>query len=97
AREGSRAGEGPRAPRAAGRAGIPGLQAPAAGAHPSSPAPSSPQYTRNVPSVEATHVPGTAAHQACIRQIAPGAIARQSRYGIPAAVTIAQAIDESGS
>ena len=75
---------------------IPGLQAPAAGAHPSSPAPSGPSYTRNVPSAEATHVPGTAAQQAFISQIAPGAIAMQSRYGIPAAVTIAQAIDESG-
>ena len=28
--------------------------------------------------------------------MAPGAIAAQQRYGIPAAVTIAQAIDESG-
>ena len=28
--------------------------------------------------------------------MAPGAIASQQRYGIPAAVTIAQAIDESG-
>jgi hypothetical protein len=75
---------------------IPGLQAPAAGAHPSSPAPSGPSYTRNVPSAEGTHVPGTAAQQEFISQIAPGAIAMQSRYGIPAAVTIAQAIDESG-
>ena len=75
---------------------IPGLQAPAADAHRSSPAQSAPSYTRNVPSAEATHVPGTAAQQAFISQIAPGAIAMQSRYGIPAAVTIAQAIDESG-
>jgi flagellum-specific peptidoglycan hydrolase FlgJ len=72
------------------------MEAPAAGAHPSSPAPSGPSYTRNVPSAEATHVPGTAAQQEFISQIAPGAIAMQSRYGIPAAVTIAQAIDESG-
>jgi flagellum-specific peptidoglycan hydrolase FlgJ len=42
------------------------------------------------------HVPGTAAQQAFISQVAPGAIAMQSRYGVPAAVTIAQAIDESG-
>jgi hypothetical protein len=41
-------------------------------------------------------VPGTAAQQAFISQVAPGAIAMQSRYGVPAAVTIAQAIDESG-
>ena len=40
--------------------------------------------------------PGTAAQQAFISLVAPGAIAAQQRYGIPAAVTIAQAIDESG-
>ncbi len=40
--------------------------------------------------------PGTAAQQAFIGLVAPGAIAAQQRYGIPAAVTIAQAIDESG-
>jgi hypothetical protein len=33
--------------------------------------------------------------QAFISQVAPGAIAAQHRYGVPAAVTIAQAIDES--
>jgi len=36
------------------------------------------------------------AQQAFIGQIAPGAVAAQRRYGVPAAVTIAQAIDESG-
>ena len=41
-------------------------------------------------------VPGTAAQQAFISLVAPGAVAAQQRYGIPAAVTIAQAIDESG-
>jgi hypothetical protein len=41
-------------------------------------------------------VPGTAAQQAFISRVAPGAIAAGQRYGIPAAVTIAQAIDESG-
>jgi flagellum-specific peptidoglycan hydrolase FlgJ len=40
-------------------------------------------------------VPGTRAQQAFINQIAPGAIAAQQRFGVPAAVTIAQAIDES--
>src|SRR4029079_12169349 len=73
-----------------------GVTPTAAGAHPSSRAPAGPSYTRNVPSAEATHVPGTAAQQEFISQIAPGAIAMQSRYGIPAAVTIARAIDESG-
>ncbi len=34
--------------------------------------------------------------QAFIGEVAPGAVAAQRRYGVPAAVTIAQAIDESG-
>src|SRR4029077_5621610 len=40
--------------------------------------------------------PGTAAQQAFISLVAPGAIAAQQRYGIPASGPIAQAIDESG-
>ncbi len=44
----------------------------------------------------AAGVPGTAAQQAFISLVAPGATAAEQRYGIPAAVTIAQAIDESG-
>jgi hypothetical protein len=40
-------------------------------------------------------VPGTKAQQAFINQIAPGAMAAQQRYGVPASVTIAQAIEES--
>ncbi len=40
-------------------------------------------------------MPDTSSQQAFISEVAPGAIAAQSRYGIPAAVTIAQAIDES--
>jgi flagellum-specific peptidoglycan hydrolase FlgJ len=51
-------------------------------------------YSRNQP--PATQVPETAAQQAFISEVAPGAVAAQRRYGIPAAVTIAQAIDESG-
>jgi len=39
--------------------------------------------------------PGTAAERAFINQVAPGAIAAQRTYGVPASVTIAQAIDES--
>ena len=53
-----------------------------------------PSYTRH--DQPPTGVPGTAAQQAFISLVAPGAIAAQQRYGIPAAVTIAQAIDESG-
>jgi len=79
-----------------GTAAIPGLEAPAATPHRHSSSPAAPSYTRHAPPAESTHVPGTAAQQAFISQVAPGAIAMQSRYGIPAAVTIAQAIDESG-
>ena len=40
--------------------------------------------------------PGTPAQQAFIDQVVPGAIAAQRTHGVPAAVTIAQAIEESG-
>jgi flagellum-specific peptidoglycan hydrolase FlgJ len=39
--------------------------------------------------------PGTREQQAFISLVAPGAVAAQQRYGVPAAVTIAQAIEES--
>jgi flagellum-specific peptidoglycan hydrolase FlgJ len=55
---------------------------------------SQPSYRKyTAPSTSST--PGTRAQQAFINQIAPGAVAAQQRYGVPAAVTIAQAIDES--
>jgi flagellum-specific peptidoglycan hydrolase FlgJ len=56
--------------------------------HPAAP------YKQHTPPATAT--PGTKSQQAFINQIAPGAIAAQQRFGVPAAVTIAQAIDESG-
>src|SRR6266568_5031564 len=77
-----------------GTAAIPGLQAASGNTARSSSAPATPSYTRNDP--PAAHVPDTAAQQAFISEVAPGALAAQSRHGIPAAVTIAQAIDESG-
>jgi flagellum-specific peptidoglycan hydrolase FlgJ len=40
--------------------------------------------------------PQARTQQAFISQIAPGAIAAQQHWGVPASVTIAQAIDESG-
>jgi hypothetical protein len=40
--------------------------------------------------------PATPAQRAFIAAVAPGAVAAQQRYGVPASVTIAQAIDESG-
>jgi flagellum-specific peptidoglycan hydrolase FlgJ len=57
---------------------------------------SAPRYARSQVAAGAVQVPGTAAQQAFINEVAPGALAAQRQYGIPAAVTIAQAIDESG-
>jgi flagellum-specific peptidoglycan hydrolase FlgJ len=65
---------------------------PAAPAKAAQPAP----YSRHKQPSPSTSVPETSAQQAFISAVAPGAMAAQSRYGIPAAVTIAQAIDESG-
>jgi Mannosyl-glycoprotein endo-beta-N-acetylglucosaminidase len=50
----------------------------------------------NGPESSSAQVLDAASQQAFINEIAPGAVAAQQRYGIPAAVTIAQAIDESG-
>ena len=76
----------------AGTATIPGMLAGTPGG--SSAGQHAPGYTRhNQPPAGG---PGTAAQQAFVTTVAPGAIAAQQRYGIPAAVTIAQAIDESG-
>jgi len=72
-------------------AAIPGVLADTPGG---STGPRAPAYRRHdQPSAGG---PGTAAQQAFISLVAPGAIAAEQRYGIPAAVTIAQAIDESG-
>ena len=76
-----------------GSAAIPGTVAYTLGGG-SSPGQHAPSYTRH--NQPPAGVPGTAAQQAFISLVAPGAIAAQQRYGIPAAVTIAQAIDESG-
>jgi flagellum-specific peptidoglycan hydrolase FlgJ len=51
-------------------------------------------YRKHTAQQQAT-APGTQAQQAFISLIAPGAIAAQQRFGVPAAVTIAQAIEES--
>jgi flagellum-specific peptidoglycan hydrolase FlgJ len=53
-------------------------------------------YQPHQPAQVTAPVQGTSSQQAFIDEIAPGAIATQQKYGIPAAVTIAQAIDESG-
>ena len=87
-------GRGRQAPTAAGTAAIPGAQvlADTTGGGPGGQ--HAPAYGRHDP--PPTGMPGTAAQQAFITMVAPGAIAAQQRYGIPASVTIAQAIDESG-
>ncbi|MGO9778915.1 MAG: glucosaminidase domain-containing protein [Streptosporangiaceae bacterium] len=76
--------------------GIPGGTVAASAAEPASS-----RYQRSQPPAASASASasasgyGTAAQQAFINQIAPGAIAAQHTYGVPAAVTIAQAIDES--
>ena len=72
---------------AMGRAEIPGLV-------PDVPAHAPASYQRH--EQEPAGGPGTAAQRAFIALVAPGAVAAERRYGVPAAVTIAQAIDESG-
>src|SRR6202042_3211494 len=51
------------------------------------------QYRQYAAPAQAT--PGTRTQQAFISLIAPGAVAAEQRWGVPAAVTIAQAIEES--
>jgi flagellum-specific peptidoglycan hydrolase FlgJ len=78
-----------------GQAAIPGLFKGAHRHHPGDGAALAPYHRHDVPPVEAP-VPGTATQQAFIKEVADGAMATQRKYGVPASVTIAQAIDESG-
>ena len=55
-----------------------------------------PAHRRHHHPVARQAVARTPAQQAFINEIAPGAVAAQRRYGVPASVTIAQAIVESG-
>ncbi|MBO0809661.1 MAG: glycoside hydrolase family 73 protein, partial [Actinobacteria bacterium] len=90
--------------RAWSAASIPGLAAVGHGAGPApshggtdskrGPAPGG--YRRHHQSRARAPSLSPAAQQAFIRDVAPGALDSQRRYGVPAAVTIAQAIDESG-
>ena len=59
-------------------------------------APTASPYGRNLPATLTAPANDSAAEQAFINEIAPWAMAAQRRYGVPASVTIAQAIDESG-
>jgi flagellum-specific peptidoglycan hydrolase FlgJ len=76
---------------AAGTPAIPGLWASL-----QSRAGTATRYQRHRPPTAAAPAPGISAQQAFINEVAPGAMATQGRYGIPASVTIAQAINESG-
>jgi flagellum-specific peptidoglycan hydrolase FlgJ len=87
---------GDTAAQSGGTAAIPGLQAIQDEFSSRSATSATPGYGRKQQPTTTIQVPGTAAQQAFISQVAPGAMAAQVRYGIPAAVTIAQAIDESG-
>ena len=95
-REGGRSAKHTSASRAAGAArgdaAIPGLSV----AADLTPGHQRAAYRRHHPSPLRKPVSETRAQQAFISEVAPGAIAAQHRYGVPAAVTIAQAIDESG-
>src|SRR6202000_3311833 len=67
---------------------------------PSATRPASPARPSSTPSASGAPPPqytprGTRTQQAFISLVAPGAIAAQQRYGVPAAVPIAQAIEES--
>jgi flagellum-specific peptidoglycan hydrolase FlgJ len=59
-------------------------------------APSAAHYKRHTPEPAPAPVHDSSSQQAFIDAVAPGAIAAQRKYGVPASVTIAQAIDESG-
>ena len=72
-----------------------GSSQPASGAGSSQPA-SGTRYSRSQATPSTASAPDSSARQAFIAKVAPGALAAQRQYGIPAAVTIAQAIDESG-
>jgi flagellum-specific peptidoglycan hydrolase FlgJ len=87
--------QAPTAPRARpGQAEIPGLlqRAPRRATSPHQLAPY--QRHQEAPAVQPA-APGSPLQRAFIEQVAPGAMATQRKYGVPASVTIAQAIDES--
>jgi len=77
-------------------AAIPGAQPITGNLTSYSSAVSSPRYSRSQVAASTAAAADSAAQQAFINQVVPGALAAQREYGIPAAVTIAQAIDESG-
>ena len=78
--------------RARSLARIPGVQA----APPQGAAARQAPYRRHQPQPAIAAANDTSTREAFISAVAPGAIAAQRKYGVPAAVTIAQAIEESG-
>ena len=78
-----------------GEAAIPGLLKGAHRHHPGDASALPPYHRHDVPPAGTTQ-PGTAAQHTFIKEVAAGAMATQRKYGVPASVTIAQAIDESG-
>ncbi len=79
-----------------GAASVPGSQPVTGSVTSYASGPAGPRYSRSQLAPGATTVPGSVVQQAFISEVAPGALAAQREYGVPAAVTIAQAIDESG-
>jgi flagellum-specific peptidoglycan hydrolase FlgJ len=80
----------------AANAAIPGAQPVSGSVTSYSAVATSARYSRSQPAPAVETVSDTSLQQAFIEQVAPGARAAQQQYGVPAAVTIAQAIDESG-
>jgi len=86
---------------AAGHASVPGVPAgtlvlePGAGSLDLAAPATTPAATPSGTAGRPYATPGTRDQQAFISLVAPGAVAAQARYGVPAAVTIAQAIEES--
>ena len=79
-----------------GAASIPGLLTSAHRPSGDGSASRSSHYRRHQPPSATPPIPASQAQQAFIKAVAEGAMASQRKYGVPAAVTIAQAIDESG-
>ena len=79
---------------APGTAAVPGVVVPGPGSAGRQPSPA--PYRRHQPPPSTAPIQDITDQQTFIQEVAPGAIAAQRHYGVPAAVTIAQAIDESG-
>jgi flagellum-specific peptidoglycan hydrolase FlgJ len=95
-------GTGPSLPAAAppiatrGSAAVPGLPAAAHHRHAEPRSAPATAQSRSGQSLRAPSTAATGTQQSFIDSVVPGAMAAQRKYGVPAAVTIAQAIEESG-